>query len=470
MTQSVRGPCAPMTMRPPMSPVRDAPEMRLSARGICASAELRAHAYRRPPRRSRRSIAARDGDDVHLRQEASDVGLSGSEASTSVPVSATPAIACDSVAVSCGVRRPLDASEARASPTEGLRDTDRRPAQASAAAPARARIARRPPTEFRPPIRDLDHRCRLRLEAGRRIAPRAASAGSMALRRQSMPRRRRRAASSTCACARALRSARTPSAARISPRICVAAHRGTPALALGPELLERAPLRRREIAMARPAAPERQPAKGAARAPERHRARPPQPRERVIEPRPLGRERPGLESSRARERAVAGAERALPPAAHEPGQRDLDRAHLLAAPAEARRVREDRGLADAEERRRQHGADRARRRPSRRHAADRIVDRAVVHAGAAADAAQDLAELAREQRRAAVVDDDHVASLRPVRVAGAARAGEKARVGRDVLAGGRSAPGRAAARPRPRASARPSRSTRRRCAPWAAAT
>ena len=29
------GPCAPMTMRPPMSAVRDGPETRLSVRGIC---------------------------------------------------------------------------------------------------------------------------------------------------------------------------------------------------------------------------------------------------------------------------------------------------------------------------------------------------------------------------------------------------------------------------------------------------
>ena len=92
------------------------------------------------------------------------------------------------------------------------------------------------------------------------------------------------------------------------------------------------------------------------------------------------------------------------------------------------------GLVHADQRRRQHRADRARDRPSRRRGRRwRRIDRAVVHAGAAADAAQHLAELGAQQLRAAVVEDDDVAGLGPVRIAGAPRARRERGVGRDLL-------------------------------------
>ena len=87
----------------------------------------------------------------------------------------------------------------------------------------------------------------------------------------------------------------------------------------------------------------------------------------------------------------------------------------------------------ADERRRQHRADRSGIHPPVGMAADGAVDRTVIHAGAAADAAQHLAELAAEQLRAAVVENHDMAGLGPVGVAGAARPGRERGVGRDLL-------------------------------------
>ena len=131
-----------------------------------------------------------------------------------------------------------------------------------------------------------------------------------------------------------------------------------PPLALCPELLERPPLRRREVASARPASPERQPAERAARAPggTEHGRR--KPRQHVIEARPFGRIRPHPEKKSCTRPHLAIVEGSFPPASHQPGQRDLHRADLFATSAEARCVREIAAFADAEEGRSQHGADR----------------------------------------------------------------------------------------------------------------
>ena len=89
-----------------------------------------------------------------------------------------------------------------------------------------------------------------------------------------------------------------------------------------------------------------------------------------------------------------------------------------------------------DQRRRQHAAHRPRIHPAIGVAADRAIDRAVVHAGGAADAAQHLAELGAEHVGAAVVEEDDVVLLRPVEVAGAARAGGEGGVDGEVLPGG----------------------------------
>ena len=69
--------------------------------------------------------------------------------------------------------------------------------------------------------------------------------------------------------------------------------------------------------------------------------------------------------------------------------------------------------------------------------ADRAVNWAVIHAGPAADAAQNLAHAAAQKLRAPVVDEDHVALLRPVGIAVATRAGNERRIRGNLLARGR---------------------------------
>ena len=71
----------------------------------------------------------------------------------------------------------------------------------------------------------------------------------------------------------------------------------------------------------------------------------------------------------------------------------------------------------------EHRAHRAGIDPAVSVAADRVIDGAMVHARAAADAAQHVLEARAEHGRAAVVEDDDVVLLGPVRVSRAARAG-----------------------------------------------
>ena len=85
----------------------------------------------------------------------------------------------------------------------------------------------------------------------------------------------------------------------------------------------------------------------------------------------------------------------------------------------------------------EHRANGAGINPAISMAAHRVVDRAVVHAGAAADAAQHLLKLCPQQVGAPIVEQHDVKFFRPVRVAGAARAGGKCRVGADFLSRGR---------------------------------
>ena len=92
---------------------------------------------------------------------------------------------------------------------------------------------------------------------------------------------------------------------------------------------------------------------------------------------------------------------------------------------------------DADDAWRQHRAHRPGIDPAVGVAADRRVDRAMVHAGAAADAAQHLAELPAEHRAAAVVEDNDVILLRPVRIVFAARPGRERGVDRHFLRGRR---------------------------------
>ena len=70
-------------------------------------------------------------------------------------------------------------------------------------------------------------------------------------------------------------------------------------------------------------------------------------------------------------------------------------------------------------------------------AADRAIDRAMVEAGAAADAAQHVGELVAEHLAPPIVEQHDVIGGWTVWIAVAARAGEQARIGGDLLAGGR---------------------------------
>ena len=122
--------------------------------------------------------------------------------------------------------------------------------------------------------------------------------------------------------------------------------------------------------------------------------------------------------------------------------------------------------AHADQRRRQHRADRAWIDPAVGMAADGAVDRAVVHAGAAADAAQHLAQFA-----AAATPSGRCRAITTWHASGPSRSParrgpvDERRVGGDLLARSPSAPAAASAARRPPASAPPSRSTPARCAP-----
>ena len=183
-----------------------------------------------------------------------------------------------------------------------------------------------------------------------------------------------------------------------------------------------------------------------------------------IKPRPRREEAPRGQPRAHRRGREMPLEFALAPVAHQLRQRDAHRAHFLAAPAEGRGVRQMPGVLDADDARRQHRAHRPGIDPAIGMPADRRVDRAMVHAGAAADAAQHVAELAAEHRGAAVVEDDDVILVRPVRDRrrGAGRSRTWCRP--TSPARSPSAPARAATATRLPASARPSRSRRARCA------
>src|SRR5690606_29856754 len=98
------------------------------------------------------------------------------------------------------------------------------------------------------------------------------------------------------------------------------------------------------------------------------------------------------------------------------GDANPDRADLLAGAAEGRRVRKIGPGVEAFQR---GGEDRThgpRVDGAVAVAADGPEDGADIETGAAADTRQDLRGVAREDRRAAVVDDYHVELLRPIRV------------------------------------------------------
>ena len=148
--------------------------------------------------------------------------------------------------------------------------------------------------------------------------------------------------------------------------------------------------------------------------------------------------RPTPQAQPVEQRRVAGGELRLAPVPHQARQRDLHRAHLLAAPAEGRGVGQVAGIAHADQRRGEHRADRARIDPAVGMAADRRIDRAVVHAGAAADAAQHLAELARPAAPTRPLSRMTIwQASGPSGSLGAPGAGRERRVGRDLLARGR---------------------------------
>src|SRR5690606_10698332 len=104
---------------------------------------------------------------------------------------------------------------------------------------------------------------------------------------------------------------------------------------LRPHRLERPALRRRHVAVAGPAAGERQggeAALGAARPAEEAHG---EPARRAVEGRVEGEEGPELQARAPGGGLEVALELALTPVAHQLGQRDLDRADRLAAAAEA---------------------------------------------------------------------------------------------------------------------------------------
>ena len=112
-------------------------------------------------------------------------------------------------------------------------------------------------------------------------------------------------------------------------------------------------------------------------------------------------------------------------------QRDLHGAGLGAGAAERGGVRQ---VGRPREQRHEHRPHRPRVDRPVGAAARLAVDGAHVQAGAAADAVQHLGVARPAQRRAAVVEHDHVQLLRPVLLALAPRPGQQRRVRRQPLA------------------------------------
>src|SRR6185503_3180380 len=96
-------------------------------------------------------------------------------------------------------------------------------------------------------------------------------------------------------------------------------------------------------------------------------------------------------------------ERLVAPIAHDLRQRDLYRTHRIAAPAEARRVRQIAGLRDPVEPRVERRAERARIHSAIGVPAYDAVDRTMVHARAAADALEHFARGTVQNRTPPVV-------------------------------------------------------------------
>ncbi|MDF2974733.1 MAG: hypothetical protein K0R61_5183 [Microvirga sp.] len=200
-----------------------------------------------------------------------------------------------------------------------------------------------------------------------------------------------------------------------------------------PALLERLALWGREVAVLGPTFRHRQPREAAALAacqsesPHRRAGR------ETVEGRALGEEAPDLETGADGGGRQVPLELPFAPVTHELGQGNAHRAHALAAAAEGGGVGQVAGLVDADERWRQHRAHGAGIDPAVSMPADRVIDRAMIHAGAAADAAQHLLEGRAEHGGAAVVEDDDVIVLRPVRIRAAAGAGGEGGVDRQFL-------------------------------------
>ena len=127
----------------------------------------------------------------------------------------------------------------------------------------------------------------------------------------------------------------------------------------------------------------------------------------------------------------------LAPLPHQLRQRDAHRTDGLTPSAEGRGIGQMTRLVEPDQIGRERSADRARIDPAIGVAADGGIDRAGVHARAAFDAAQDLAELAVQDSRAPVVEQNDVERLGPIRIAGAARAGRERRIGAELLPRGR---------------------------------
>ena len=182
--------------------------------------------------------------------------------------------------------------------------------------------------------------------------------------------------------------------------------------------------------------PRGEPAEGSAPPPEpshhSHRGT----RQGPVEGRTPGKEPPHREPEARR----AAAETALEPARAELSQhrreRDAHGADLLATSVEGAGVRQVVSPVEPHDERGQHRAHRPGVHPAVGVAADRVVHGTVVEARAAADAAQHLAELAREHRGPAVVDQHHVELLRAVEVLAPARPGRDGGVDRHLLPGG----------------------------------
>ena len=123
--------------------------------------------------------------------------------------------------------------------------------------------------------------------------------------------------------------------------------------------------------------------------------------------------------------------------AHELGQWDTYRAHAFAAPAEGRGIGQVAALIHADQRRGEHRTHRAGIDPAVSVAAHRMIDRAVVHTRAAADTAQHVLKFRAKHIGAAIVEQNNVIFLRPVDIAGAARAGGEGGIDSDFLSRGR---------------------------------